>query len=197
MPLRLPTPPSNGLEIIREAIAGLLSTPTTPARTLSADTDEDASQSLAAAAPHLVYFVGLDDVAQGSILSAARPTSWRYILLKGESARAAAELTINDEGEVEGFSHVDEGPFVESTISGVEFAEQLEASGGNDYELRLLSIPSLYLIALWLHGSQDMLVPLTPAPGGLEPERAYTEEQIFSALMELIERRANLEDPLP
>jgi hypothetical protein len=145
----------------------------------------------------LVYFVGLDDVAQGRILSAARPTSWRYILINGDRAQAAAELSIDDDVEVEGFSHVDGGPFVESMLAGVAFAEEVEASRGVDYELRLLSVPSLYLVALWLHGAHDLLVPLAPAPGGLEPERAYTEEQMFPALLELIQRRTSLDESLP
>lgn len=197
MPLRLPPPPPDGLEIIRAALEGLLSTPSPTARALSVGTEEDAGSGLATAAPHLVYFVGLDDMAQGRILSAARPTSWRYILLDGDRAHAAAELAINDDGEVEGFSHVDGGTFVESTVVGVAFAERLEASRGGDYELRLLSVPSLYLVALWLHGTDDLLVPLAPAPGGLESERSYTEEQMFSALMELIERRTGLDDLMP
>lgn len=193
MPLRLPPPPPDGLEIISAALVGLLSTPSPAARALSVD----AGSSLAVAAPHLVYFVGLDEVAQGRIFSAARPTSWRYILLEGDMAHAAAELAIDDSGKVEGFSHVDEGPFVESTIISVAFAEQVEANQGGDYELRLISVPSLYLVALWLHGAHDLLVPLAPAPGGLEPERAYTEEQTFSALLELIQRRTSLDDLMP
>jgi hypothetical protein len=193
MPLRLPPPPPNGLEIINEALVGLFSTPSHAARALSVE----AGPRLEAAAPHLVYFVGLDEVAQGRILSAARPTSWRYILLEGDMAHAAAELAVDESGKVEGFSHFDEGPFVESTIAGVAFAEQEETNRGGAYELRLLSVPSLYLVALWLHGAHDLLVPLAPAPGGLEPEHAYTEEQIFSALLELIERRTSLDDLMP
>jgi hypothetical protein len=98
---------------------------------------------------------------------------------------------------VEGFSHVDRGPFLEGLVAGVAFAERLEADQGGDFELRLLSAPSLCLVALWLHGESDLFVPLDPAPGGLDPERAYTEEQMFSSLRELTELRTSLNDPMP
>jgi hypothetical protein len=146
----------------------------------------------------LVYFVGLDDVSQGRLIAPARPTAWRYVLLDGDEVRAAAQLIVGDDGEVAGFSHVERGPFVQSTVAAIALAERIEAAQGGDYELRLLSVPSLYLVALWMHGmSGDLLVPLDPAPGSVETEGVYTEEQIFSALLELIERRAGTDDPMP
>lgn len=198
MPLHLPPPPPGGLELVRSALAGLLPTPSPAARALSSSAAEATSPGLAVAAPHLVYFVGLDDVTQGRLITAARPTSWRYVLLNGDDVRGAAQLIIGDDGEVAGFSHVERGPFVQSTVVAVALAEQIEAARGGDYELRLLSVPSLYLVALWMHGmNDDLLLPLAPAPGSVETEGVYTEEQIFSALLELIERRASTDDPMP
>lgn len=198
MPLHLPTPPPGGLELVRSTLTGLLPTPSPSARALTVGDEAAAGHDLTAAAPHLVYFVGLDDVAQGRIILAAQPTCWRYVLLGGDEARAAAQLIVGDDGQVAGFSHVERGPFVQSTVAAVALAEQIEATRGGDYELRLLSVPSLYLVALWMHGVQDdLLVPLAPAPGGVETEGVYTEEQLFSALLELIERRAGTNDPMP
>lgn len=189
MPLRLPPPPPTGLEVITAALEGLLSTQGPAARALSIGREDDAGTGLAAVAPHLVYFAGLEDVAQGRMLSAARPTSWRYILVRGDNAYAAAEVTVAEDGQLGGFSHVDRGPFALNIVAAVELAEITETARGGDYEMRLLSVPSLYLVALWLHGTEDLLLPLEPAPGDLETERVYTEEQIFSELSELIERR--------
>jgi len=196
MPLRLPPPPPAGLEIVTAGLNRFLSTQSSAARALSVGSEEDAYSSLAAAVPHLVYFVGLDDVAQSRMLSAARPTSWRYILLKGDYAYAAAEVTINEDGELGGFSHVDRGPFAENIVAAVELAEITDTARGGDYELRLLSVPALYLVALWLHGADDLILPLAPAPGALEAERVYTEDQIFTELAELIERRTHVDDPM-
>jgi hypothetical protein len=197
MPLRLPPPPSRGLEIVTAALESLLSTQSPAARALAISPEDDAGTRLSAVAPHLVYFVGLDDVAQGRMLSAARPTSWRYILLKGDNAYAAAEVTIDEDGKVGDFSYVDRGPFAENIVAAVELAEITETARGGDYELRLLSVPALYLVALWLHGTDDLILPLAPTPGGLEAERVYTEEQVLSELEELIERRTDVDDPMP
>jgi hypothetical protein len=197
MPLRLPPPPPEGMEIINAALEGLISTSVPAARAMSAVVEGGTGLGLTATAPLLVYFLGLDDLARGRGVSAAWPTSWRYILLEGDRPHAAAEVAISDYGVVEGFSHLDKGPFVESLVAGVAFAERLEADQGGDFEARLLSAPSLYLVALWLHGESDLFVPLDPAPDGLDPERAYTEEQLFSSLRELIELRTNFKDPIP
>lgn len=197
MPLRLPPPPPRAIETLREGLESLLSTPSSSIRTRTEELGESFEANIDVTSPHLVYSVDLNEVAEGRILSAARPTSWRYMLLDGESAQSAAELAIDDNGEVTWFSHVDEGPFVQATVAGVEFAERLEAELGADYELRLLSVPSVYLVAVWLHGADDLLIPLAPSPGSLESDRAYTEEQIISGLLELIERRTANEDPMP
>ena len=197
MPLRVPPPPPEGLEVISATLSGLLSTPRLAARVLSEAANARTAPNLAVAVPHQVYFVGFDDVVEGRVLSASQPTGWRYLLLDGNTARAAVEIIANDDGAVEGFSHVDEGPFVKSMVEGLTFAEEFEASRGGDYELRMVSIPSLYLIALWLHGADDVLVPLAPTPGGLDTQHAYTEEEILSSLSDLIERRKVIADPMP
>ena len=184
-------------KFLRTALEGLLATPSPAALALSARSEDDSSPGLAAAAPHLVYCLGLDDVVEGRFLAAAKATNWRYILLEGNNAPAAAGLAINDEGEVGGFAYVDRGPFVESTGVATALAEGLESVQERDYELRLLSVPSLYLVALWLHGEDNLLLPLAPAPGGLESLQPYTEEQLFAALQELIERRTSFVDLMP
>lgn len=196
MSLRFPTPPPRGVEILRQGLESLLSTPTAELQARRPASSDESGPGLETISPHVVYFVGLNDLAEGRMLAAARPTSWRYMLLDGDNVHSAAELAI-DAGEVGWFSHVDGGPFVASTVRGVAFAERLEVQEKADYELRLLSIPSVYLVALWLHGTDDYLIPLDPAPGGLQPERAYTEPQIISLLSELALRRAGSVDPMP
>jgi|SRR5215216_4866307 len=197
MPLRLRTPPERGMEILREGLESLLSTPPSAGHLRRAAIDAERAPELEIAAPHVVYFVDFYNFAEGRIFSAARAISWRYLLIEGNSVQSAVDLTIDDAGDVGWFSHVDSGPFVQSTVRGVEFAENFEAESGVEFELRAISIPSVYLVALWLHDADDFLVPLAPAPGGLETERAYTEEEIVSALAELIRQRESAEDPFP
>ncbi len=61
-------------------------------------------------------------------------------------------------------------------------AEELDEVREEDFELRLLDIPSLYVVALWLHGARDLIVPLPPTREGLEPYAVYEEGAVIERL---------------
>ena len=66
-------------------------------------------------------------------------------------------------------SHFNEGPFETATDNTVKTLHDLPELRAADYELRLLRIPALYMVALWLHMTAgDLLVPLAPSPIGKE-----------------------------
>jgi hypothetical protein len=183
MALNLPKPPKKGRDIVRAALSSLAAD---GAETTSAML-AGGSEQLDLAAPHKVYFVGLEDVAAGRALSAARSTGWRYIVVQGDEPMAAAEL--NDTGPGGGglqFSQLNRGPFVGNTVEGVTAAEKLAAVKKGDYEMRLLKIPGLFVVALWLRGKgkENILMPLPPTRAELEAYRSYSEEEFFAALRE-------------
>jgi len=52
-------------------------------------------------------------------------------------------------------------------------------------EARLIRVPALYVMALWLKdldGDDDVVVPMAPAPPFLEANRPYTEREFLKAL---------------
>ncbi|MCU4749558.1 hypothetical protein H7827_27305 [Streptomyces sp. JH002] len=113
----------------------------------------------------------------------SRLTGWRFLLESGGRAVGAAETMLTPDGWA--FSHFGEGPYIASTERAVRRAEELPGT----YQPRLLSIPELYMLTLWLHSDptaepgagsplpQDILVPLAPAPPGIAgdlPVRADT-----------------------
>jgi hypothetical protein len=54
---------------------------------------------------------------------------------------------------------------------------------GDEFELRLLRIPAVYSVNLWLHGTRsDYLVPLEPAPPSLESGTIYEPEDALDHL---------------
>jgi len=79
------------------------------------------------------------------------------------------------------FSHFFEGPYVTATERALIQAEALVTP----YQPRLLSVPQLYMLTLWLHADteadgastapdpEDLLVPLAPAPPGIAANRPY------------------------
>lgn len=192
MTLHVPQPPGEGLELIREAIGGLIRQPNTRTAAVTAG---GAGGGLEAAAPHPVYFVGADHVAASRLLAAAELSGWRYILLAHGRAILAAELSFPREGGRLEFSHTNDGPLVAGTVEGVRVAEGLEEVGEADFELRLLEIPSLSLAALWFRAEgRDLLMPIPPASRGLKPFAMYTEEEILGALGGAAAERLRIKD---
>lgn len=101
-----------------------------------------------------------------------RLVGWRFLIRGAERAVAAADTMLTPDGWT--FSHFFEGPYVAATERALLQAESLPTA----YQPRLLSIPELYMLTLWLHGDTtedgtsapdpaDLLVPLAPAPPGI------------------------------
>ena len=191
MSLRVPEPPDEALEIIRATVGSLMSQPDTHtyAAISKVPTDE-----IEVAVPHRVYGVDLNYLAAGSLLEGARLSGWRYVILSEEQP-LAVELDFNKETKGLEFSHVNDGPYVEGTIKGVRAAERLKAVREGDYELRLLEIPGLSLVILWLHAAgQDLLMPLPPAKHGLRPYKTYTDQALLTILRDAAARRLQFKD---
>lgn len=164
MPIRLAPAPPDAASKVRNAAASLIAQP-------------PSVHALAKAAPvdlsdlHPVYAATAQDVLDGTVLAAAQLIGWRVIVSKDGQPLAA----------VESDASVNEGPFVAGTVEAVTAAEEKFAADARDYELRLLRIPAVYAIAIWLHANDaDVLIPVAPAPASLranEPlgEAAFTE----------------------
>jgi len=191
MSLNATKPPEKGLAIVREALGKLVRHPSHTASILA----ESVPSELSIAAPHPVYFVGLTDVAEGRLLSAAILTGWRYLVLAGEEPIGAANVMVKQDDENLQFSHISHGPFVRNTIEGISRAASLTEVVNNDYELRLLDIPSLYVVSLWLHGDEDRIMPLAPTNRALEPYKTYTEEEMIESLKQAAIDRLESETP--
>ncbi|MEO3977412.1 hypothetical protein [Streptomyces sp. CAU 1734] len=119
----------------------------------------------------------LDRIAPSESGPATRLTGWRFLLRGGERYVAAAETVLTPDGWT--FSHFFEGPYLHSTEQALRQAESMKTR----FQPRLLSVPELYMLTLWLHGDitadassgtplpADILVPLAPAPPGIAAHR--------------------------
>ena len=126
----------------------------------------NATGTLQLAEPHQVFTLGLSDLAAGKGLDAAKPTGWRYLVQEGDNVLASAETVVGLRGE-QVFSAFNEGRFVDSSAKAMRAVREFPEVGQGGFELRLLNVPGLYVLALWLHETQgkgDFLVPLAPSP---------------------------------
>ncbi|MFI7388832.1 hypothetical protein [Streptomyces sp. NPDC049813] len=118
----------------------------------------------------------------------ARLTGWRFLVRCADRAVAAADTMLTPDGWA--FSHFFEGPYITSTERALRQAESLPGT----YQPRLLSVPELYMLTLWLHGdptadpasgdpaADDILVPLAPAPPGIAAYRPHRVAELLPVL---------------
>jgi hypothetical protein len=121
-------------------------------------------------------------------VSATRLAGWRFLIRCGDRAVAAAETMLTPDGWA--FSHFFEGPYIASTERALRQAETLKQA----YQPRLLSVPGLYMLTLWLHGdcasdgavghpaATDLLIPLAPAPPGIAAHRPHRVSELLPVL---------------
>ncbi len=121
-------------------------------------------------------------------LPQARLTGWRFHIKADAVAVAAGETVATPDGWV--FSRFFEGPYLASTERALRQAEALPAT----YQPHLLSVPGLYMLALWLHAKPrtdaasaqpdpaDLLIPLAPAPPGIASHRVYRLVELVPVL---------------
>ena len=193
MTLHTPTLSDSALRTIRDGLGRLASRPEYADRQLA---KADRAR-LAVSLPHDVYAMGLDAIAEGKGLDAAEPVGRRCLVMEGDRPVAAAELA---DAEGEGDLTTTEGPFTEATARTVREVEAWPQIAEGEYDLRLLRVPALYLMALWLKdrdGSADMLVPLDPAPSGLEAGARYEEGDLLDRLARRARERLEFDKEEP
>jgi hypothetical protein len=137
------------------------------------------------ASPHAVHNLGLSDLAKPGRLADAPMTAWRYLVEEAGATIASAEVGVDAKGAVRGLDHVNEGPFVKATAAAQKAAAKLPQVRDGNVEARVIRIPALYVMALWLKdldGDDDVVIPMAPAPPFLEANRPYSEREFLKAL---------------
>jgi hypothetical protein len=92
---------------------------------------------------------------------------------------------------------VNTGPFVAATRDGIAQAEALPDVQNGAFELTLLRVSALYVIALWLknsRGGEDIIIPLPPAPPYLTAGRPHRPADVVSRLQQAARERAAYPD---
>ncbi len=152
--------------------------------------------------PHPVYNLGVDALAMGKGIDAAKLASWRYLLIEGEVIEKAAEVGVSSAGPTK-FHSINAGPAVAGTVEALAVAERLPQVQKQSYDIRLLRIPELSVQALWLHGQghEDLFLLMQvlnqlddrgTIVGRLEAQKPYSAAQVIPALAAQAKRRMRL-----
>ncbi|MGH4035696.1 hypothetical protein ACQB60_43130 [Actinomycetota bacterium Odt1-20B] len=180
MPLHVPPAPAPALRSVLAALGS--PTAVREARTPSLRTAQGP------VSPELPLPVHVLDRITAAGTSPTRLAGWRFLIHCGDRAVAAADTMLTPDGWA--FSHFFEGPYVASTERALRHAETTLAA----YQPRLLSVPELYMLTLWLHADctddgatgrlapTDLLVPLAPAPPGITAHRRHRAADLLPVL---------------
>ncbi|WSQ07657.1 hypothetical protein OG604_07780 [Streptomyces sp. NBC_01231] len=180
MPLNVPPAPAPALRSVLTALGS--PTAVREARTPSL------LHAQGPATPELPLPVHVLDGIDAAGVPATRLAGWRFLIRCGDRAVAAAETMLTPDGWA--FSRFFEGPYIASTEQALRQAETIK----QPYQARLLSIPGLYMLTLWLHGdctadgatghpaADDLLVPLAPAPPGIAAHRPHRVADLLPVL---------------
>ena len=184
MPLDHAIPSQHVADTIRARLESFAGTPDGELHALAGLVPADLSLE----APHEVYTLGLDQLASVRSLDVIQAGGWRYLLQRGDNAVASAQ-TVTDAVGTHVFAEFNSGPFVASTAEALSQARQMIGDTGTDasVEPRLLHVPALHAMALWLHSADsgtDVVIPLKPVPPTVDPDRQYSVEQYLAALRE-------------
>ncbi|MEU2157020.1 hypothetical protein ABZ532_18725 [Streptomyces sp. NPDC019396] len=182
MPLHVPPAPTPALRSVLTALGSPAAVRQAPTPTL-----RSVQGAVSAELPLPVHV--LDQVVpRPGQAPRTRLAGWRFLIRAGERSVAAADTMLTPDGWA--FSHFFEGPYLVSTERALIQAEALTT----DYQPRLLSIPELYMLTLWLHGDtaadasagapapDDLLVPLAPAPPGIAAHRPHRAAELLPVL---------------
>ena len=165
MPVRLDQPPSLANDALVSGLRrfGVLSGARVAGRLWQAE-------QVAIPRPVPLYTSTLQSAVDGRVLEEAYPAGWLYLVHEGEELAALAEVAPSLAGQGYALLSLSRSTYNEAAGTALSRAVQVAEELPDDLDLRMLRIPALYFLAVWLHGETiDRCIPLPPAPFGLEP----------------------------
>ncbi len=192
MALHVGSPPTELTDGVREVLRRKAEKKLFRTRAL----EKTSPDELSLGAPHGIYTLGAADLAARRGLDAAEFAGWRYLVQREAGAIAAVEIPADVDGNIERFMQLNEGQFVGATFEGVAAAEKLDEVRRSGYELRLLKIPALYTVALWLHpeeGGEALLIPIGQCHAALVSGQVYSPDEFVGVLAEPAEEVIRLD----
>jgi len=154
MPITRTQGPSGGASVVSQAVIHLRrsNTPFGHLHLMSAPVQPKITQPLP------LYSLQLDDIVDEDFPQRVRFVGWRYLVIDSGSIAAADVGPVGDK-----FHRLMHGRHAAYLMSAVKFAEDNFGTATDDYKLRILEIPVLYVAALWLLGSDDKFIPFLDA----------------------------------
>jgi hypothetical protein len=186
MSIRLIEPPPRAIELLRSVLDGFVVDGRYVLRSLRGKLKE----SITIEQAHPVHNIGLQGIIEKPGLD-FELTAWRFLLIEEHVAVAAAELSVKAGSDI-GFSSVTTGPYVASTAEAIANLSGNPEFQKHDWNMRLLRIPALYFVALWLQGisvKADRFCAVGPIPDFVEKDQVYSWNELRDRLVPAARQR--------
>jgi hypothetical protein len=137
-------------------------------------------EELTIADPDQMFSIGLQDIASGNLLSAAKLVGWRYLFIHGTNAVCEVPLIISPkDGKLSKRGGVFGNTLAQAMLEALRKAKELPQVKKQDYECRYLACSFVSFYAIWLHGkSDDIIIPLPPTNKKINAYQSYSESEI-------------------
>jgi len=106
-------------------------------------------------------WTGLSGGGPRSLSLSAKPVAWRYLVTKSDGEMASVFIPTDQTGRPRGAAQLQSGKIIPETASTLA-AARTQIPDADRYEARLLQIPWLHLLAVWLKGEtpgRDWVLP--------------------------------------
>jgi hypothetical protein len=190
MPLEFEEPPNTVSETIDRGLRGRFRQPDSHDEVLGGRSPG----TLGIREPHRVFYLGLKALAEGAGLEAAEQTGWRVLVDDGERLVTTVDVAAEGgdvSGGAGGASIARSAKEAEQLESAFHAVEQHEFVRHHAIEPRLLMIPALYALALWLYepaNSESMLVPLVVDGRTVAEPTTWTADSFLGELQPKAQR---------
>jgi hypothetical protein len=193
MAITVPTAPAQSLQVLNATIQNWMTHPTSAPQAENTGITFAGADGINIHLPHPVYNLSLTDLALAKGVAHATLVAWRYVLSDGDSAVIAeiAQIAGPSGTQTPTFTMINRGPFVASLVQAVEAAGKNATLQAGNFDIAVLHIPALYVMALWLQGrvpGTGTLIPLAPVPTPLNAGQTYTEQGFIQALVPAAQR---------
>jgi hypothetical protein len=101
-----------------------------------------------------------------------------------DGSSVVAEAHLDASGGAPPVTAVAHGPATDGIVNAIAVAERLPVVNDHEFEPRLLLIPSLTFVALWLHSDvvEDIVIPIPPSAGVLANLAPTTPSAVTAAM---------------
>jgi hypothetical protein len=126
--------------------------------------------------PLRLFRLRLQDIKNAAFTRKAKPVGWRYLIVD-RAPVAVADVAQKASAGALSFNSLIHGPLAQDLARACNLAEKHLSRVRGRYEVRVLDIPALSVVALWLHGADsDAFIPLLDASGRVRIDPRFAEK---------------------